>query len=365
LTGVQWLSSWYEPGESLWSIANKVAFVHATSVSEVLGYLVGARVTAREAYLFPPRHGLSNIRRLLGESDPSAIRGCVHESETVTLAERWRWSMAIKYCPDCLEGFTHKVRFQEIAADRCHLHGRALVTHCPGCGSAIDPFAPAAWTCADCGGQLVVPGENWLHQFKSHSGGLVAKRDERVGVSLTPVWGEDVDQYRLAHVLYEEHAALSAALLSGHLACMDGERLESSKCPDRWLHFRCPVAGSLLFIAHQLGFEGQCLDAAWVPVRPRKTDALKSLIGFLATLPKPSHDSAARSTLRQWLLELLEAATSAAHQGHHKAGWDPHSCLRKEALKQTVYAASIEDAAAFASRFCPSASTTDVPHQEI
>ncbi|MBE7940095.1 MULTISPECIES: ATP-binding protein [Ramlibacter] len=63
---VGWNPRWFQPGESLWSVANKVAFTASASVSDVLRLLAGVLDRCREGWLFPTTDQAVDVCELIG-----------------------------------------------------------------------------------------------------------------------------------------------------------------------------------------------------------------------------------------------------------------------------------------------------------
>ena len=328
-------------------------------MAEVLALLAGVLNRTREAWLFPCRTHADTILDALELNPETSGRLFANTAEQVTLSERVNWQLAIRYCPKCLEGFVHQLCFQDIRVERCPVHGCPLLARCPACNGFLDPLCPSAWTCADCGMPLVRAGSRWLEVFKTGRGGYVQERKFAVSRRDRPVWGEYVDRQEVTHYLYEEHAALSAALLGPHLDCVEGEQQDAAMATSARIFFHCPLAASSVFLAHQIGFEAQCNQGAWIPPKAIRTNALTTVMAMLATVPAEQHRLAVRGTVQRWLFEVLEAVSSAAETGQQSAVWvaTPVPWLTTDVSLNPVLAeARFTDVARRAGSFCPTLS---------
>lgn len=344
-----WNPAWYQPGESLWSVANKLAFVAAASVADVFEELAGVLPRAREAWLFPAPQDAAAIRAGLELPEGLGNQLFAHAGGLPNLAERAAWQLGIRYCQPCLEGFVHQVVFQDLRVDKCPVHGCTLRDVCPRCFSPLDPLCPQAWTCADCGHVLVHPGRDWPALFRSGRGGPVAPRPAAARQALgTPTWGTHVDRRRIVHASYEEHSALCFALLGRHRACLEGESDAATKSGPP-IHFECPLAATALFLADQLGFVAECAHGAWIPGKPSVSPALKEMEAVLQTIPEDQHRGAARVLTRAWFIETLETFNQAATAGAASATWIPRAGPwldgRRHLTKQISVAALLKTAA--------------------
>lgn len=316
-----WNPAWYQPGESLWSVANKLAFVAAASVAEVFADLAGVFRHAREAWLFPRPAQAQAIRASLELPHGLGRSIFAVEDGAPDLEERSHWQLAIRFCPTCLAGFMHQVAFQDLRIARCPVHHCELTDLCPVCRSPLDPLCPEAWTCADCGHRLVTPGLRWPAEFSAGPAQAAPAARSRPGTTVSPGWGH-VDRRRVVQDAYEEHSALCSAFLGRHHACLSREGY-AAMASGPSVFFDCPLASGALFLASQLGFAAQCSDGAWIPARPWANPALTALEALLWNLPQDQQRRAARAVTRAWFAEVLESFTQAAAAGRPQAIWTP------------------------------------------
>lgn len=360
MSRLNWIPGWYQPGESLWSVANKLAYVYATGVSDILALLAGVGSRGREGWLFPRREQAPSMLSSLEIQEGPEVRLFAGTAEQVELAERFNWQLAIRYCPQCLEGYVHQLRFQDCRAERCLIHGCELLDRCPHCGGFLDPLCPMAWTCSYCGQPLVQVGPNWLEGFRTKTGGKVSTLSAQLIRHEKPVWGEYVDPQVVAHHTYEAHAALAAHVLGEHSDCVPRELQEASMSTSANVHFECPVASSVVFLAHQLGFDGQCTDGAWIPVKATRTNALTALMADIAAIPSIQHRDVVRATVQRWLVEMLEAMSQAADSGHRSAVWAPglvREPASQVAVNKQLHSSRLSQAVSRASSFCKASAT--------
>lgn len=361
-----WNPAWYQPGESLWSVANKLAFVAAASVAEVFADLAGVFRQAREAWLFPQPAQAQAVRASLQLPEGLGRRIFAAENGLVDLEVRLQWQLSIRFCPACLEGFVHQVTFQDLRTSRCAVHQCELTEVCPVCESPLDPLCPEAWTCADCGHRLVSPGLRWPEQFRAGPAHAVLGSIRPTRAPVAPGWGH-VDRRRAVQDAYEEHSALCSALLGRHEACLSREGY-AAMASGPSVFFDCPLAAGALFFASQLGFAAQCADGAWIPHRPWVGPALRALEAVLWPLPQEQQRQAARTVIRAWFAEVLESFTTAAADGQQSAIWTPRAdrwIEDTELLNKPVSARSLRRLGAKAYRNCRSADLAHIPHRGI
>ncbi len=359
-----WNPAWYQPGESLWSVANKLAFAAAASVAEVFAELAGVFRQAREAWLFPQPAHAQRIRA--GLQLPEGLQGRLFAAETgrPDLTERFHWQLAVRFCPACLEGFVHRLAFQDVRIARCPVHQCELTDLCPVCHSPLDPLCPEAWTCADCGHRLVSPGVHWPAQFREGPLTVAVPKARRPQVSTG--WGH-VDRRRVVQDAYEEHSALCSALLGRHDACLRREGY-AAMASGPSVFFDCPLAAGSLFLASQLGFAAQCADGAWVPARPWANPALTTLEALLWNIPPEQQRQVTRAVTRVWFVEVMESFTQAAAAGQPAAMWAPRTerwTASRQQLNDSVSTPALRSLAAQADQNCRFVRSHAVPHPGI
>lgn len=362
-----WNPAWYQPGESFWSVANKLAFVSTATVAEVFVQLAGVQRNARECWLFPSEAHAAEARASL--QLPVGLGGQLFAdvSGAPDLSKRCEWQLAIRHCPLCLEGFVHRLIFQDIRTQRCPVHGCELVDSCPSCLAPLDPLCPEAWMCSDCLQPLVEPGRGWAAKFSSGRGGFVTPR---LQAGLSPpqvlVWGVQVERRRVVQDAYEEHSAICAALLGRHHDCIPCES-EAAMVNGPQVYFDCPLAASALFLAGQLGFVAQRADGAWVPSKSRGTPALSVLESLLAKVSAAHHPEVTRVVARKWFIEILETFVQASAKGEPSAFWiprvpslGPDDAVNKHDSVSMLYALATQ-----ASRVCRAPLLKVISHPEF
>lgn len=362
-----WNPAWYQPGESFWSVANKLAFVSTSTVAEVFVQLAGVHRNARESWLFPNEAHAATARASLHLPVGMGSQLFADVSGAPDLSTRCEWQLAIRHCPLCFEGFVHRLVFQDIRTRCCPVHGCELVDVCPSCLAPLDPLCPEAWTCSDCLQPLVDPGRGWAAKFSSGRGGFVTPRLQG---GLTPpqvlVWGVQVDRRRVVQDAYEEHSAICAALLGRHHDCIPGES-EAAMVNGPQVYFDCPLAASALFLAGQLGFVAQCADGAWIPPKPRGTPALRVLESLLSKVAAAHHPEVTRVLARKWFTEILGTFSEASARGEPSACWSPRvpSLGPDDAVNRHGPVQKLHHLAAQAGKVCRSPAVSAISHREF
>jgi hypothetical protein len=347
---VGWNPRWFQPGESLWSVANKVAFTACASVSDVLRLLAGVLDRCREGWLFPTTDQAVEVCELMGLPMTAAkgqlfadVRGLPD------LREREHWQLAIRYCAHCLAGFVHRTAFQDRRVTCCPVHGTRLLEGCPACGSALDPASKEPWSCAFCGMVLAAPGRFWARQFLQGP----TLRSAPEGRPPAPVWPLGMPETLLrrwvGRIAYEEHSAIWSTLLGAHVECT-AKDMDLCNVDQMPTVFTCPVAGAAWMSAKTMGIQPQFAGGAWAVKNPSGGAGLTNAVFLVMTLPADQVDGAVRALVRQWALELLEAFAAAAEAGECFADW-PEGSFRLPMHDATIYR-RLGNLAARAGRCC-------------
>lgn len=320
-----WNPKWYRSGESLWSVANKIAFVACCSLEQVLEHLAGVVRQMRETWLFPEARNAKAICEGLQLPFDTARGMVAGWTGLPGLEERPCWQLAIRYCPLCLAGCLHRTEFQHRSAKDCPVHQCALTDRCPHCWSPIDPLCQQAWTCNDCGQALVEPGAGFLARFRTGPSGLlrpVPCAGFATGFPAAPDF--HVDRRLAVQHVFEEHAALTSVLLRQHLGCAERER-DAMASRGHSSFFDCPLAAAMLMAATQLGINAQCNHGGWVPSKAHTSQAcaLQHLEVLLSATPTADQEQVARQLARAWVYEALLAFVAAVGAGTDLAVWRP------------------------------------------
>lgn len=320
---VAWKTRWYQPGESLWSVANKLAYAACASVRDVLGLLAGVADRCREGWLFPSTEQAVAVCELLGVPlDHAKGRLFADVHGLPDLQEREHWQLAIRYCPQCLEGFVHRTAFQDRRVTHCPVHQVPLQGGCPACRSPLDPLGQAPWTCCRCGYELVAPGLTWTRQFRAGPVLKVVAQAAKAEAGPQPLLiPSPLLREWVAHGAYEEHSAIWSTLLGPHAACthQDLDVFNANEMPAR---FTCPVAGAAWLSAKTFGIRPQFSAGGWVMPKPSSSAGLETGMFLATTLPVSDADIQVRALVRCWTLDLLKAFAAAAKAGKTVAVWD-------------------------------------------
>jgi hypothetical protein len=356
---VNWNPRWYQAGESLWSVANKLAWAASASVADVLAILAGVVKRCREAWLFP---SMEQARVLCGHLGLSVevAKGQLFADicGMPKLQEREHWQIGIRFCPICLEGFVHRTHFQDRRVTHCLAHGVPLQEGCPACGAHLDPMCKQAWCCSYCSTVLSIPGNSWPSQFRQGPSQQVLQ-GPWTAPDQSPVWRCPPTRRRLGELAYEEHSAIWSVYLGTHAGCARRE-LDCINAFAMPVRFKCPVACAAVMTATMLGIAPQFVSGAWVDPRPRAALALGILESTLLwEVPSAELQTRVRDMTRLWVLEAIEAFVAAALLGKEVAHWHPSLSLAASKSHSRIYE-RLEQAATAADSFCgfkaPSAS---------
>jgi hypothetical protein len=320
---IAWKRSWYQPGESLWSVANKLAYAACASVQDVLRILAGVLDHCREGWLFPTTERAIAVCELL-EVPLSDAKGALFADVRglPSLQERERWQIGIRYCPRCIEGFVHRTAFQDLRLTHCLVHQVPLQAGCPKCKSALDPAGPSPWACSFCGYELVSPGAGWTRKFRDGPVLKPCAPAKPPAVAARPITlRSKVLQEWVAQVAYEEHSAIWSSLLGTHAGCThkDFDVCNVDFMPAR---FTCPIAGAAWLSAKTFGIRPQFASGGFFLKNPCAGAGLDTAAFLATTLPAVDVDRQVRALVRMWTLDLLEAFAAAAAAGKSCADWD-------------------------------------------
>lgn len=251
-----------------------------------------------------------------------------------SLYERERARLGVRWCPQCLTGWYHSARFQDIRLRRCPWHGCPLLNECPHCLRTIDPLGERAWTCSACHKNLASSPRDWLQEFKARERQSVAEvldpwlaelrsadgkstlclEDERFTAPPTDMYSS---AYWRLGFLYEDGCALWGTLAREHSDCARAEAA-ASMTQYSSAEFACPVAAGILQAMSQLGARSEPYGD-WQ--RWRATP--ESTFGTSSPSNLPGWATAAyvRELGRLRVLDAVESLASLAETGRRRSFW--------------------------------------------
>jgi hypothetical protein len=315
-----WIPAWRHPGESFWSVANKLAFVLTATVADVLDLLLGPVHRRREAIWFADMPTAAQVHRMLQvRMDHPAGHLFAALNDTPSLEARDPWVLRVRYCPDCIRGFVHRAHFQDSRTTHCEVHGRPLLDFCQHCQRALDPFCIVPWTCGACHQPLASPGRDWPHAFRQ--GPDPASRVQ-VGPPVIPVGGSTyLEAWYVLQLAYEEHAALAHVFLQGHETCAAKNEPAAMGNFDSTT-FDCPVAAALMLLGTRLGLTSTAVLGGWPGHRYfERRSSVGALQYFISGFDRSQAPMAVRLAVRTWFLDCLETCLLAAVDGRYEVSW--------------------------------------------
>jgi len=256
---ISWHPRFAAPWESPWSLAQKLAWLNASEVPDILSSVVGHRVSASpsssvrtfndtrwwEAWLDPrdPSEGAADRfwagRALLGGEDGKRFRA---------LAARL-FSSELRLCRACIRTGYHSIVHQLDGLVRCPIHGTALTDTCPACHHSLGSYTVGrhrGFRCRHCDAsflgddELPPPSARDTHTHEHALSPLVAWIGRTLPQLLLP-WKREVMFGRWGNGAM--HAVSLAAALLPLLAQIEPCPLESTYLvpPVPQLRFRpCP-----------------------------------------------------------------------------------------------------------------------------
>lgn len=336
-----WNPAWCREGESLWSIVNKIASANNSSVPSAMRFLVGQGAVSRSLLFVCALALATRIRETLIISS-SALRHLFIGYEPLPLGDRQYLSLGLRWCPVCLEQAFHSNLFQDWRRLVCPWHKCRLQEHCPRCQRSVDPFGEAPWSCNYCSHVLYKVPPSWVTVFKAKLAWCI---DGAIGPSsfgletivssesvthcyqnddgLDPPVHSSVDlSIQAAAWAFEDMAALTESIAQEHADCIAGEARCSQVQLDQ-LPFSCPVAGALTCVSAWFGFMPEVRGGWPSGQRPLAHTLGSHLRWQLEQMPAWSRRLFVRESLRGWLVDCLQAFSSASEPGGSRVSWQP------------------------------------------
>jgi hypothetical protein len=322
---IPWRREWLHESESFWSVANKIAWVLAASVREVVRGLTGAIPSFRERVLFPGRRALIQVSDMLRVNAAVEGRQMFAGVELPRLLQvRERWLLAVRFCPECIRGGVHRTYFQDLNYDTCLTHGCALCDTCPRCWRPLDPICVEPWSCNVCGTPLFCPSRDWNQAFIR---GPVVD-----WMPTTLPWvHHKCDDNPSSHyeacvtnqLAFEAIAALTSVFLARHADCAHRELALDGTFA---VGFECPLGAAAAALANQLGTP-QAIKGGWPESRPRtwNAHAIWGLAEFISRARGSDRHLLTRGAVQLWFREAVISFAAAARLGKEHAVWVPSS----------------------------------------
>ena len=339
-----WNPAWMTKGASLWSIASKIGYACGVSSGDILRAMLGADFDRRLPIWTPKRSVAIAVARHLELQSPDGLfladfSRDFHQRENINLAVRW--------CPECLRGWHHTVRFQDVRIRRCPWHDAPLLEVCPRCARAVDPLGPP-FRCQACGLSLAPEPLDWLTDFKrapDHEGMWPSSLESRqlfhadeAESSKVSCYIDDSDSAApAAHPrafehwevsrLFESNCSLWDSLLADHRGCLARESV--GWAPQYYQHeFACPIvaAATVVFGTTSAFSEEQ---GTW----PNRLTAIPQIHSSLPDVGL-HHQNVRRLLLRQlprvWLRDALLLFGDVARMGRSHARWEIRDIFKAE-----------------------------------
>lgn len=305
-----WNPNWRHPQESLWSLANKLAFAAVVSVRQVIAVLLGLDVGRRRSlcWLNDASAAVSACNAL--ELNLSEAADLFWRTGTVSEEERAYLSLPLRWCPQCMSSSFHSSLFQDVRLARCPLHGCGLQDRCPSCQWPIDPLMERPWACTSCGHCLHRPPQDWPAAFRRPSERSLdtlsgSAEESAKQTSATPELGADVmSDWQLtasaAFCAFEESAALFDTLLR------DSHAVAISEVPPVQLNYRFlvvgdPFAAAANYVAAWFGVATEAQSGVW-PAR-RTFSGHPGLAWEMRQVHPSQRQRLVRALYRQWWSE--------------------------------------------------------------
>lgn len=342
MTTLVWRPEWHRPGESFWSVLNKLAFANDTPVREVLAHLAGSVRALRGMTLTVEPRVATLICQALGLAFSRAAQ-LFAGVRPVPLEHRQWLQIGLRWCPKCLEAGFHSVVFQDWRVLKCPWHGCQVVDYCPRCRCAVDPLSAAPWSCNVCQCALYRPPCDWLSAFRAGPPWLEQRAPilgqgiqvTASGDALQFCAGERGDQVEGGRMLagryaetvvtqaaFEELSALSEVAFPGHLACLASHHhLSIVQCS--LMSFECVPAAAVVRTGAVFGLGLGDGEVGWVSGGRVPGRSLHgTLHSDLEELPDWCHRPYVQAVTRALLIDAVRDFRTA-QASHRTSEWNP------------------------------------------
>jgi hypothetical protein len=339
-----WHSGWYRKGESVLSVALKLAHGNFGVAADALRGLVRAKPSHRLPTMFPSAETASRACALLGlprEAATSLFAGV----GVPVAAQRDRLGNALRWCPTCMSQRYHSWLFQDWQRTHCVWHADALLNRCPRCGLIVDPFLMSGWTCPNCRQPFAEPlGLDWVRVLCRPVDAEICPEDEvdrRLGLSVDR--REDLISVTLRHrqtnstvdraalkwheaawlrcQAWEQCSAIVDSLFADHRDCVANEWI-AGRTEFAITSFACPLGAGVRQVLAWLGCQHERVEG-WPSSKMSMNDDFGAYARAMEAAPSWLVPVLGREVIKDWLGNAIEQFSGAARLPHGQLAWRP------------------------------------------
>jgi hypothetical protein len=341
-----WNPDWYHAGESILSVALKLAYGNSTTVREALRGLTGATQDHRVVAMFPTSDTLGRVCRLL-DLPLDAGKHLAAGIGPPTEVDRRFLCQALRWCPSCMAQRYHSWKFQDWRRTHCIWHSDALLERCPRCGLVVDPFEMVGWQCPYCREPFAEPlGQGWIERLRRpvdadryandaldlRLGRTVTSSGNQISVRLHQQhdsgefglnglgWSESA---WLRWHAWEECSALADCQLHDHGECVTREWL-AGRTEFAITSYTCPLGAAVRQTVAWTGCQHE-RAGGWPVGGMHAADDYGAFCEPLISAPRWLVPALARELIREWLADAIRTFSAASQEAPSHCSWRPPS----------------------------------------
>jgi len=340
-----WNPAWYRDGESLISLALKVAYGNSTTVGAVLERLVGAATSNRLPTMFPDFATAERVCKTLELPAGVATTMFVAVGRP-SLQIRERSCLALRWCPSCLFERYHAWDFHDWTHGTCLVHGDRLMDRCPRCNRHVDPLMLIGWHCPVCSHPFAPDlGSDWQRTLRRATSadrtsetmrrcsadieieqalnGLVVSCLQPLGrhESNMENWVYSHEAAAIRRQAWEQCSAVVDCLYGEHQACVSAE-LAAQHLEYQVTSFECPLGAAVAQTLAWLGCAHErCMG--WPDSTFSGSNALPVLWHAVSGVPNWLSTLLVREATKEWLSDAIAQFSSVDTGAAPRIAWRP------------------------------------------
>jgi len=340
-----WHPQWWHDGESVTSVAIKLAYSCRTDVGSVLNFLVQASASNRLPVMFPSASVARVAIERLGlplESAKSLFAGIDKPNYQ---SRRWL-VQALRWCPTCMAQRFHSWSFQDWRRTQCSWHDEPLLDRCPRCHVIVDPMQMRAWLCPNCREPFARQlGQDWVQVLKRAAAGqhrrleaddprldleVLDSQDSRkvriLSNGIEPIADQEPDQSWNEAAWFRWHAweqasAMTDSALHDHRDCVVREWVAGHH-EIAITTYQCPLAAALKQALAWMGTQHEMSDG-WPTSAMSSTTVWETYLCHLQDVPRWFVPVIAREVFIEWVACAAESFGESCTPTGGSHSWRP------------------------------------------
>jgi len=339
-----WNPAWYRTGESLISLALKVAYGNSTTVGAVVERIVAASASHRLPSMFPEAAAAERACRML------ALPARIAETLFVgigkpSLEVREGVCIALRWCPSCLLERFHAWDFQKWKNGFCRFHGDRLLDRCPWCFHHVDPLMLRGWNCPVCALSFAADlSSDWQRVFQrpasaelasaamSKCGPAIELNHNRSGLAVSHIstgqhdseprqWNPVSEYAAIRRQAWEQCSAIVDCLYGEHQTCVENEWAASHLEYDV-TRFECPLGAAVAQTLAWLGCKHERCGG-WPDSTFGGSDALPEMWSMVGRAPSWLSETLVREATKEWLSDAMQKFSAGEGRSPRGITWRP------------------------------------------